>query len=310
MCRKDVIALLVFLGFSVSLAGRDVARELYLGPSPDSVSFAFWLCATAALLSALWSLARREALPVLRAGSRSKVLVASLSLSLMCALIYVSTFLVVDAVGAGFFNLFDWGLASLLTASIGVLWDKDPPPRGRLWAAVALFAGGFVALCTVNRPLWGPLLAVATLSPVCTALSFPIQRWLLSKDGGGLTRAQVTFVRFAPAAACILLFRMRYEQEPLQVGRAGRLALVALLGYVPLVLLCYAVVIDSMARFAVWLVAIPALAFFGTLHAHPEHQAPAPIAGACLMLLAVLVMEVKPSPKTGTSDSVAATEDG
>ncbi len=290
--RTRTHALLVLIAFVGLLAGRDIAYELFLMRKPTGVVFAFWICAATSLLTFVWMLANHQLADLTERLSRRRVVVPALLLALMCAIIYVTTFAVIEQIGAGLFNLVDWGLAPVLTALLGMYYYKERVPRWRIGTAISLYLVGTVSISSAEPLLWSPLVLVALLSPICTAVSFPIQKWLMSQDGGSLTRAQVTFVRFAPAAVAISVYAYLSDIDVMSIARPFSLAIViVLLGFVPLILLCYALVMTSLARFGVWQFAIPALAFFSTLHAHTNSQHWLPILGAATVLLGILAVE-------------------
>ena len=289
---NKVVALAILSTFVILVAGRDVAYELFLNKTPPGVSFAFWICTTAAVLSGLWVVLYGESRSLVRRLTERRVLWTCIALGIMCAVIYVTTFAVIEKVGAGLFNMIDWGLAPVLTAIIGICYDKDTVSRPRISMAIGLYVIGTIGLCSIEKQLWGPLVLIALFSPIFTAISFPVQRWLMAEKGGGLTRAQVTCVRFSPAAVTILCYQYFVGGGLPEMTSPLKLFPVAVvLGFVPLILLCYALVKTSLSRFAVWQFGIPALAFFGTLYAHPASQAFVPIASGIMVLVGILVME-------------------
>ena len=106
----------------------------------------------------------------------------------MTATVYCVTFSLIenDRMGAGLFNLIDGGLTPILTAAIGILVWREPLNR-RFVLAFATYLIGIWALFGGRESYGLPLLATAALSPIGTAGSYGLQKWLLEESRGGLT---------------------------------------------------------------------------------------------------------------------------
>lgn len=293
--NNSTVAIFILAIFVLLVAGRDIAYELFLNKSPAGISFAFWVCATASVLSCGWLVIRGELRSLFNRVFQKRIFLASVVLGFMCAVIYVTTFIAIEYIGAGMFNMLDWGLAPVLTALIGIWYDKDIISRPRILFSLTLYIIGTIGLYSASGEMqsFGPIILLfALLSPVFTAISFPLQRWLMENNEGPLTEAQVTFVRFLPATVVIFLYEYFVNGSfPEVVAPFKLFSVTIILGFIPLILLCYALVKSSLSRFAVWLFGIPALAFFGTLHIYPNHQKIVPIISSFIILTAILIME-------------------
>jgi hypothetical protein len=201
--------------------------------------------------------------------------------------------------GAGLFDMIDYGLAPPLTVLVGIAFygewrKKSPTDRWKLGAALTLYVVGIVLL-TSRRPVFGfELVAVALLSPVATALSDGLNRWLLDeKKPDRLTRSQLLLVRFVTPSILLAVYATFAAPNGIIIDSWGSSVLIAaLFGFAPLWLLCTALGRQGLTRLAAWEFLIPAGVFFITLPWHwNEFGHAAPIAGATVVLLGFVVHE-------------------
>lgn len=281
---------LLFLGFVLLLAGRDILSELFLKES--GICLAFLNCLVLTVAATFGVVGRGRFGQFLAKLRRPAVRNRSLVLGALAAVIYGVTFYMVKSIGAGLFNLVDFGLAPLITSAIGIVFFQDRW-RPDLPAAFLLYLSGLVLL-TSNQPMFGrELVLIALLSPVSTAISDGLTKWLRSEEGGGLTRSELLFVRFLPATAFLWLASFGPGMGGLHFNEPGKSLLVAVVcGFGPLWLYCTAVAIAPLTECAIWELLIPGLAFFGTLPAHwEEHTQVSALTGACLILFAFVAAE-------------------
>ena len=211
----------------------------------------------------------------------------------MTATVYGVTFSLIEneRMGAGLFNLVDGGLTPILTAAIGILVWREPLNR-RFLLAFATYLVGIGALFSGREPYGLPLLAIAALSPIGTAGSYGLQKWLLEEGLGGLTYAQVLFVRFLPAGLVIWGYMTWLDPGSPSFNRLDLAIPAALvLGVPPVVLLCSALAKNSLKRFSAWFFLIPAGAYLTTLPFRPENLGKLRVFGAVLILGCIIFME-------------------
>jgi drug/metabolite transporter (DMT)-like permease len=279
---------LIFLGsFAALIALRDVAKQLVLH-AEDSISFAAVLTGTIAVVSLLLMLLTRGSASRSRQHlRRGRVMASILALGLAAALVYGVTFTMIDNIGAGLFNMIDYGAAPILTAVLGIAFFHN---RGSWWlvASLGLYLVGIVFLHERRDVNWA-WVALALVSPLATSASDALTTWLLRSDGGGLSKLELLFFRFSAASLALLAFAALKEHPIEIVDWPATMAVALTLGFVPMWLLCKGLTTgtNTLVRLAVSEYAIPLLAFMLTLPWQPEHHAPLPLIGAALVLLAL-----------------------
>lgn len=120
--RSSVIYLGAFVAF---LVARDVLYEVLLQEDPLVVSFV--ISVSVAAISAIVLVAQRRMGTFVKALVSPPILRRSLSLGLLASVIYVVTFGVIERVGAGLFNMIDWGLAPFFSLIFGWLYFRETP---------------------------------------------------------------------------------------------------------------------------------------------------------------------------------------
>lgn len=294
------------LAFVACAVARDVTYEFSLSDSIDGLNFALLVCLSVVSVSALWLIGTHQFADLLFRLRPGPVLARALFLGPMTAMVYSVTFSLIapDKLGAGLFNLVDGGLTPILTTSIGVFVWRESLNRQFIFAFSIYLVGIWALFGGQSSRDALPLLATAVLSPIGTAASYGLQKWLLEPDRGGLTPSQVLFVRFFPASITIWIYAT-YIGADVTGFNALHLALPAALGLgvSPVVLLCWALTRNSLKRFSTWFFLIPAGTYLLTLQLHPENQRALPVAGAALIILCIVVMEG--IGKTGSQRSTA-----
>lgn len=282
---------LAFFGFAVLIAMRDVAAEV-LRESPESM--ALLICAVIATLAGAATAVSGSASSLLGKLRRPPVRYRVVALSAMTAVIYWVTFEMIGRLGAGDFALIDYGLAPILTAGIGFLFFAGEQPGMRVAVAMLLYLVGLWLMMGHQPHSNLLLLAVAILSPLCTAVSDALTKWLLTN--GRLERSELLFVRFAPACLVLAVVASRAPGGPHINNWGWSLLVAAFMGFLPLWLLCTGLGRAALNRYAVWECLIPALAFLATLPFHPEHQTVIAATGAGLIIGAVIINESGVAP--------------
>lgn len=275
--------------FAVLIALRDVTKELGLSEE-DSISFAFAVTGVIAVLALVVVLAKPGGIKPCTIRLRNpRVAGAAAILGVSAALIYVVTFAMIDEMGAGLFNLIDYGAAPILTAGIGVVAFRNKAPRWLL-LSFAMYVSGIALLHFERHDVNVLLVLIALCSPIATAASDGLTAWMLSPDGGGLSRSELLLVRFTPASLGILGFTAVTRHDLSLVNPPVVLGTATVLGFVPMWLLCSGLIVGkkNLVELAVAEYLIPVLAFVLTLPARAdEHFAPVPIVGALLVLVAL-----------------------
>lgn len=287
---------LAFALFALLLGARDVGAELlFKGQAAEVRScLAFLICLTITVLSLFIVVVQGDAPGLLKKVLNRRILPRVILVGVSAAVVYLVTFEMIGRFGAGVFDLFDYGLAPILTAGLGIMLFSNLFTPRLLVAALAYAAGIFLLFWGNQTPGW-MWIAVALLSPVGTAVSDVTTKWLLSS--GNMTRAELLFVRFLPATALIgIWIRATGGNIHLHFAEAT-VPLAVFGGFLPLWLLCTGLGRAALTKYAVWEFLIPAVAFFATLPLHPEHLTLKTTSGAAIIVLAVALHEIKWRPR-------------
>lgn len=301
---------LAFFLFALLLGARDVGAELlFKGEAAEARScFAFLICLVITTLSFLLIILGRGVSELLRKILDRRILPRVLLVSVSAAVVYLVTFEMIGRLGAGMFDLFDYGLAPILTGVLGImLFGNFFTPR--LLFAILAYAVGIFLLFWGNQTAGWMWLGVALFSPVGTAVSDATTKWLLSPEGGNMTRSELLFVRFLPATALIGGWILATGGE-IHFHSAGMsIPLAVFGGFLPLWLLCTGLGRVALTQYAVWEFLIPAVAFFATLPLHPEHLTLKATSGAVVIIMAVVIHEIKWRPPTKRLNAVGNLSD-
>lgn len=279
---------LAFGGFAILIAARDIYAESPL--RENGATFAFWIAVVICLLAGTIHLRSGLTQGSLAKLQSRTVVLKAITLSALTSVIYLVTFLVIERIGAGDFNLIDYGLSSLLTAAIGFLFFKGERLRASTVLAFILYGVGLWTISTHQNPNVSLYFVLALASPISTAASDGITKWLLTT--GGLTRAELLLVRFLPSVPILFVFAVFIDGGVTLRSWWWSLLVAASCGFFPLWLLCTGLGKAALNRFAIWEFLIPVVAFIGTLQWHPEHRQFGPMTGASLIVAALLISEL------------------
>ena len=307
-----------FLWFAVLVALRDVVAEAFKLAKTSPIGFAFVLCALVALLA--WagiffevSRDRRAAgasapsperatptptaktsSPLAKRLAQAGVLPRCLALGILGAVIYGATFYLVGhpGFGAGLFNMIDYGLGPLLTAFVGRLFFGNRL-TGVATVSFGLCCLGIVLLHQASPAATWTLLLIALLSPIATAASDGLSKWLLNEERDGhLTRCELMALRFTPAAVVLFALALWRGEDFGALNYPATLAVGIALAFYPLWLLYSALGRSDLPQLAASEFLIPVISFLGTLHLHPDQLAVLPIFGAVLVGMGYVLYEV------------------
>ncbi|MBP9674109.1 MAG: hypothetical protein KBD63_03365 [Bacteriovoracaceae bacterium] len=278
---------LAFFGFAVFLSLRDVLSELFLKEAP--IPMAFLICAVITLFSFGQLLITKKISSLQKNLKKKQVQKRAWALGILCAFIYALTFFMLKKIGAGLFNMINHGLTPLLTALIGITVFKNSFRLNFLLSLILYISGIF--LLTWYRPFFGwEWIFLLLLCPLSLATSAGLMKWLLDPKLGGLSQAEVLFIRFAPATLFLFFWIYWHPALLFSYQNLSRAILISIIGgYLPLFLLCVALSRRSLTDLARWNLLVPAFTFFGTLYWHPENIKIIPIGGGVLVLLAMLI---------------------
>jgi drug/metabolite transporter (DMT)-like permease len=288
---------LAFFLFALLLGARDVGAELlFKGDAAEARScFAFLICLVVTALSLFFIVLKRGLRGLARKLLDPRILPRVLLVGASAAVVYLVTFEMIGRIGAGLFDLFDYGLGPILTGVLGVLLFQNVLTRRFLLAALAYAAGVFFLFWGSQAVSW-LWLGVGLLSPVGTSISDATTKWLISEDGGNMSRSELLFVRFLPATVLIGMWILA-TGGGIHLHYAGfSVPLTVICGFVPLWLLCTGLGRAALTKYAVWEFLIPAVAFFATLPLHPEHLTLKTTSGAGIIILAVVLHEINWHP--------------
>jgi drug/metabolite transporter (DMT)-like permease len=294
---RETKATMTFAGFALLLAFRDVATELFLSTQTTTKEKTLWLsfavCATILTLSCIRLLVSGQ-LGIWKKLMTPGALRKAITLGLLSGGIYFGIFFIIGQLGAGVAALIDAGLIPLATATVGALMFKEKLNADFYGAFLVYLLGIAVLMLTRNEyiPLW--LLGIAVLPPIASALSDGCTKWLLDEKNAGLTRDELLIVRFSPAALVLYALASATSNSlaPQIDDPLKTLAVAVAGGWIPLMLLCTGLGMAGMKKLAAWEFTIPAIAFLGTLHRHPENIG-APMVGALLVLSGIVISEWK-----------------
>jgi drug/metabolite transporter (DMT)-like permease len=279
--------------FALLLAARDIGAELLFrnGASvAQKYNFALLVCGTIGTLGFfIRALDRHQSLSSFREKfRRSDAIWRSFTVGVAAAIVYVITFQMIGTIGSGVFDLFDYGLAPILTAVIGVVCysEKFSP---RLVIVFSVFCCGLILILS-DSPRHGlNWVWLASLSPLFTAVADGLTKWLLNE--GGFTRSEVLSIRFLPATFYIAIVMLSLGYPFQTVRPTISIPLAIFCGFLPLWLLCTGLGRAALTKFAVWECLIPAAAFICTLPLHPENQNLTKITGAFLIVFGIISHE-------------------
>lgn len=282
---------LLFVLFAVLIATRDILTELFL--HEDAISLAFLVTATIAGISCVGIVCSGRLPSFLRKIRKPQAIKCSVILGVIMAIAFGVGFFLIKKIGAGLFNLVDYGLTPLLTAGIGVLFFKEKLRPGFFISFLLYLIGIVLIVCEL--PIYGlKWIALTMIIPVAIASSDGLTKWLLDPQKGHLDRLELLVVRFAPAAILLAIYA---NLSPLGTGIhfaafSHALAVAVICGFIPLYLLCTALGRQGLTELAVWEFIIPAIAFFATLPAHwADHARLGPILGALIILSSIIFSE-------------------
>ena len=283
---------LAFLLFALLIGARDVGAELIFSNHNKEIrpNFAFLICATITTLSFLIVVFQRGFRDLIHKFRDRQISYRIMLLGASAAVVYLVTFEFIGRYGAGLFDLFDYGLAPILTAALGILIFNNLVTR-RLYAATIAYLIGVVLLFWGNQTIGLVWVAIAILSPIGTAVSDAMTKWLLMPDR--LTRAELLFVRFLPATILVGVWIVGsgghiHVHEPIKT-----IPLAVFGGFLPLWLLCTGLGQAALTKYAVWEFLIPATTFLATLPWHPQHRTLQKTIGAAFIVSAVISHEIK-----------------
>src|SRR5262245_21767973 len=276
--------------FALGIAGRDVVWELGLSPKyeGDYLSFAFLTCVTIAGLGLVTLIVTGGLRAFCKKLKNGRMLLNVAYYGVATGALYgAGAFLTShDRMGAGLFNVVDYGITPVATAVMGWLLTRGEFPNG-FWKSIAICLVGLVALLSAQDLSTGwAYVALAVALPFFTASQDGLSARLREPEGGGLSAPELLVLRFVPAAAVQAFFATVITKSGINVRIPEVTFPVTILcGFVPMFLLYVVLRRDELARLATWEFLIPVVAFFATLHARPENREPLPLLGALTILV-------------------------
>lgn len=290
MNARAVISVSPFAAFAVLLSCRDIGYDYLFSKSLSPLLFAAITTSVVSVVAAIlgWRdiLTKHMLRLILTHGNWLRVLV----LGVTVASVYWITFHMVSAVGAGLFNLIDYGLTPLFTAIAGVVVFKERPGP-RIWIGWLVYLSGIVMLFGRVPSLSLVNVGIAACSPIATTISDSMSKRLLTSTQCQFTRNQVLVCRFAFAAPllwCLVAFRWPIDAPtatPLASTALGAIVFLLACGYGPLWFLMRGLQKKQLVQLSAWEFAIPLLTLIGTVPLHHEvYLRPMVAAGAFLVL--------------------------
>ena len=259
-----------FVGFALLLVARDVAFDLLISTRVSSAFFALSIAFTISISAAMTLVYHNHFVTSIAIALNKTHRWRVLTLGLASALIYLITFWMITNIGAGLFNLVDYGLTPVITAIGGIVFFHERFLPRYLIATIMYFFGLY--LLFINRGTNGiNLIALAAISPIATAGSDIISKQLLA---AGLSRHAILFVRFFPAMCLLLIFvcvrfvinneiAIRFPTDIIWL-----LPFTFVFGYLPLLLLMHGLKHGALMDLAISEVLIPAFCYLLTMSHH------------------------------------------
>jgi len=298
---RETMATLVFAGYAIGTAFRDLAFGERFGPEAKTdLNHRLWItfttCAVILILSTAHVLVSKQH-SLMKKLMRPGVLRKVITLGALCAGIYLAIIYLFAELGAGLAGLLDNGFGTFVIAIVGWLMFKEKLTTN-FFAAFLICLLGLVILMAYNEGFKGvelPVLVIAIITPVASALSDGYVKWLLDEKNAGLTKGEVLAVRFLPAVLILYVIAVTYSKSLVpQMNRPYEVVAVAAVGsWIPLMLLCTGLGMSGMKKLASWEISIPAFTFFFTLSIRENNAEPLSILGAVLILVGVLMSEKK-----------------
>lgn len=282
----NLSARIYFVGFALFLALRDILVEAWLQEEP--IVLAFLVCLSITTIAALILYRQRGYSAFMDKLFQKGVKRRVFLLGLCAALAYASAFYMVTKVGAGLFNMIDYGLAPVATALLGFLFFKNKIGRDFIFSFLIYLIGLF--MLTYHRSNFGFLWVLfLIISPVSSAISDALVKWLLDPKQG-FNRFEVLILRFFPSTLFLFFYILYSEHLALNFHNfSGSIVVSVVGGFVPLYFLCCGLATGKLTELALWEFLIPALSFLATLSLHPETNARTmPLVGAGIILLSLL----------------------
>lgn len=295
-------SLVILMLFVFSLAVRDIVQDIWLGERFQSRSDSALAVCLSLSLGSLGTIAARGGMTELAQVFESSALLwRAIVLGILAAVIYGVTYELVVRIGSGLFDLLDWGLSPPLTAvlAILVLGESNSIPL----TATAFLVSGLGILSLYLSGAFGRksgaessalLIAIALMCPICVAATYLIKKQLFSEPLGPLSIDVVLALRFTPAAIFLAMYGWIKNKSIMRVeSPTPTVILTAVLGTIPAVLVCFALVRTAMTEVGAWNFAIPALCFFGTLgfRKHSANRSPQRILSAIIVMLGLFIFE-------------------
>ncbi len=283
-----------FAAYIILLAARDIIAESRYThiPRPVILSHLFVVIFSLSLLVLFARLNWRTTYSKLKNPRDFRL---SLVVSLLTLVIYSVTFYLIhtDIMGAGLFNMIDFGLNPIFLSVIAVWYFKEHPRAYVKWAFL-IFAVGTTLMFSQREPhgvLWIPVALIGTMA---MAVSDSLCKHMLGRRG--FEKPEVILIRFALPCAAALFYIIVFDwhMDPrLSVELA---AYAALLGFLPLYVLYHVLGRANLSHLATWEIMLPLLVYIGTAHLHPAdfEWPPWPILGAALVMVAFFLCEYRP----------------
>ena len=300
-----------FLFFAILIASRDIFFELHFQEYVSPIFFSFLITSMIVVVSFVILLLKGKFLGLIQKVKKVEIWTRAIFLGMMASLIYFVTFFVIKKTGAGLFNLIDYGFAPILTVFLGFIFFKEKTSSNLFISFIFYVLGLIILYFNFGDSGSGKaiknfiFIVFAFLSPVGTAVSDYLTKWLLDSDRGNLDKEELLFIRFLPAS--IILFFIFFNFDTTNISEIHYTAWVNLasasiiLGFWPLYLLCIGLTSSSLSKYAVWEFLIPAIAFFvpyiineGITY-HPQ------LWGALLIILGIIISNIDFNVKSNHS---------
>ena len=256
----------IFNFLCLLVASRDVFSHRLLAGAVDPLWMLLVFCCSCCLYSWIFRVIRTGkpgvVKPFLKLDLPHRFIF--LKLGIITWLVYVATVFGVKYLGAAVFNVVDYGGTPLITLVMAFFMMGDKLKRSNLFGTIVALAGLILFFAAsenidVSSQRWWAIgLVLALVSSFTTSLSYVYQK---KQVDAGLTPEEVLLYRF-PIPALLMLVWCLIEPPHFELSSLLPLLAISFFGvFLPLWLMCFGFMKESIAQFSVYIFLIPIYTF-------------------------------------------------
>jgi drug/metabolite transporter (DMT)-like permease len=306
--KQSLKAPMLFVSFCLLISSRDIFSDFLLNEEVDPLFMLVVFALTASICAWMVRAIRTKSInpvrPFKELENSQKLL--SVKQGLSTSIVYIITILGIKYLGAQVFNIVDYGGMPIITLLLASSMLAQKIDRAQIIGAIIGLSGLTLFYffpsenLSIDRNGWVIWIAISLLSPFFTSLCSVFQAKQLKN---GMHPDEVLMYRF-PITALLAFSWLLVEQPAIHWQMVPGLVFLGVTTvFLPLWLLSYGIMLDSLRRFSVYLFLIPIFTFLlGPLLVEKRWTMmlePAIVGGAILIAFGFLVFEkvVRISPK-------------